>query len=129
MFFLQVNLEKLDDKHALKRTILGNFALSQFQSIICGLIASCVACLSDLLFKNHFVASHLLILTGASVFTASLTSLLLGKTDNNNNNNTHTHRTHNDWHFLVLNAFIFENNRQYAHIRNNYGQETEFKPG
>lgn len=74
----QVNLKIVHDKDTIKKSVLGNFAVTQLQSIVVGFLASFIACITEFISEQRFNSSHLLILIGTSVTTASFASLLLG---------------------------------------------------
>lgn len=94
----QVNCGLIHDKKTTTSAVIGNFALIQvnktdtllskyfiyktmnfkLQSIIIGLLASGVACVTDFIQTGEFNSSNLLTLIASSVGTASLASFLLG---------------------------------------------------
>ncbi|CAF0991665.1 unnamed protein product [Brachionus calyciflorus] len=74
----QVNLKQIHDKRTMMSAILGNFAVTQIQSIVVGFLASFIACITELISVQKLNVSNLLTLISTSVATASLASLLLG---------------------------------------------------
>ena len=74
----QVNLGHIHDSRTIKKAVLGNFAITQLQSIIVGFLASFVACVTEFILEQKFKATNLLTLIGSSVTTASVASLILG---------------------------------------------------
>ena len=70
----------VDNKHMIRKAVLGNTFLVQVQSIVVGLLASFVACIVDLIQVGKVDVDNLLVLIVTSMVTASLASSILGKT-------------------------------------------------
>ncbi|CAL8126522.1 unnamed protein product [Orchesella dallaii] len=74
----QANIGNMNDKRQKWRICFGNLALDQLQAIVCGLVASFFALTMHLIRTGEWPLDHLLLLTSASIVTASMVSLVLG---------------------------------------------------
>ncbi|ODM93143.1 Solute carrier family 41 member 2 [Orchesella cincta] len=72
------NIGNMKDSHTKWRICFGNLMLDQLQAIVCGLVASFIALCMNLARTGSWPLDHSLLLTSASIATASMVSLVLG---------------------------------------------------
>ncbi|CAL8125131.1 unnamed protein product [Orchesella dallaii] len=74
----QANIGNMKDSRTKWRICFGNLVLDQLQAIVCGLVASFFALCMNLIRTGEWPLDHFLLLTSASIVTASMVSFVLG---------------------------------------------------
>lgn len=75
----QANLGNMTGWRAIMSMVFGNIALVQVYAIICSFIVAIFAITVGSAMNNRFVLEHAVIMVAASMFTATISCLILGE--------------------------------------------------